>query len=369
MIPVFKRRGFFRYFAIGNTFLEGNKNICTMKTIGKFITLIILVAIVILGYLAGTSNTTFNGAKKYLYIRPGGAQPEVQIMDQLKTGKIIDNVKVFTFLAGKMHAFDNLTVGRITVPQKTSVYGLIKLLKANKQDSVPFTIKRFRTREALAGFLGSRLMTDSAATYSYLSNNDSLRQFGVDTFTLNTLLIPGTYNLKWEYTTGQVLSIFKKAKDQFWSQNNRAARAAALGFTPDEASSLAAIVEDETLKDSEKDTIASVYINRLRANMPLGADPTIKYALKNFELKRILNQDLKVNSPYNTYLNKGLPPGPICTPDSITIEAVLNAPKTDYLYFVAKADFSGYHNFSHDYTTHLQLAKQYHDALDKKKIK
>ena len=340
-----------------------------MKTIGRVFTFIIIIAVIVFAYLVFWRNTTFNHAKSYLYIRPGGPAPQTQITEALETGKIIDNVKIFQFLAPKMHAFKNLTPGRLTVPKGTSVYGLIRILKANKQDSVHFTIKRVRTREGLAGMMGSNLMADSATTYMYLSNNDSLRQFGVDTFTLNTLLIPGTYTLKWEYTTGQVLGIFAAAKKAFWIRNNRVARAAALGLTPEQAATLASIVEDETMKDSEKDTIASVYLNRLRAGMPLGADPTIKFALKDFKLKRILNEDLKIASPYNTYINKGLPPGPICTPDSITIEAVLNAPKTAYLYFVAKPDFSGYHNFSEDYARHLQLAQAFHDALDKRNIK
>jgi len=340
-----------------------------MKTIGKLFTFIIIVGLIIFAYLTLSRNTTFNSAKKHLYIRPGGAAAQVQISQQLKTGKIIDNVKLFEFLAPRMGAYKNLAPGRFTVPKGTSVYGLIKILKTAKPDTIHFTIKRVRTREGLAAMMGHNLMADSAATFMYLSNNDSLRQFGVDTFTLNTLLIPGTYNLKWEYTTGEVLRLFEAAKKAFWSRNNRIARAAALGLTPEQAATLASIVEDETMKDSEKDTIASVYLNRLRTDMPLGADPTIKYALKDFDMQRILNQDLKVASPYNTYINKGLPPGPICTPDSVTIEAVLNAPKTDYLYFVAKPDFSGYHNFSKDYNQHLKLAQQFHDALDKRNIK
>lgn len=340
-----------------------------MKTIGKLFTFIIIVGVAIIAYLAFARNTTFNSAKKYLYVKPGGASGQMQVMEQLKTGKIIDNVKFFQFLAPKMNAFKNITPGRIKVPKGTSVYGLIRILKADKTDTIHFTIKRVRTRKGLAAMMGSNLMTDSATTYMYLSNNDSLRQFGVDTFTLNTLLIPGTYNLRWEYTTGQVLGIFAAAKKAFWLKNNRTSRAAALGLTPEQASTLASIVEDETMKDSEKDTIASVYLNRLRTGMALGADPTIKYALQDFDMQRILNEDLKVSSPYNTYIHKGLPPGPICTPDSITIEAVLNAPKTDYLYFVAKPDFSGYHNFSKDYARHLELAAKFHEALDKRNIK
>ena len=340
-----------------------------MKTIGKLFTAIILLGLIIVGYLTFSRNTTFNNAYKYLYIRPGGMAPAQQVSQQLAAGKIIDNVKLFSFLAPKMHAFDHLTPGRLTVPKGTSVYRLIKILKANKQDAIPFKIKRVRTREGIAGMLGNKLMTDSATTYLFLSNNDSLRQFGIDTFGLNTILMPGSYHLKWEYSTAEALQVFAQAKKAFWARDNRLARAAALGLTPDQAITLASIVEDETLKDSEKDTIASVYLNRLRADMALGADPTIKYALKDFDMQRIINQDLKVVSPYNTYLHKGLPPGPICTPDSVTIEAVLNAPKTDYLYFVAKPDFSGYHSFSKDYNRHLKLAKEFHDALDKRNIK
>lgn len=340
-----------------------------MKTIGKFFTVIIILAAAIFAWLIFSANTTFNGKSKYLYIYPYGKTAAQQVQGQLDSGKIIDNVKVFDFLAHRTGAYKELTPGRIAVKNGTSVYGLLKLLRQQKQDTLHFTIKRVRTREGLAAMMGNNLMTDSAATYAFLSNNDSLRPFGVDTFTLNTLLIPGTYDLQWQYSVPQVLSIFARAKKNFWNQNNRRTRAAAIGLTPEQACTLASIVEDETMKDSEKDTIASVYLNRLHIDMPLGADPTIKYALKDFKLQRILNQDLKVKSPYNTYINKGLPPGPICTPDSVTIEAVLNAPKTQYLYFVAKPDFSGYHNFSANYQQHLQLAKSFHDALDKRNIK
>lgn len=340
-----------------------------MKTIGKFFTVIILLGAAILAWLIFSANTTFNGKSKHLYIYPYGKPAAQQIRQQLDSGKIIDNVKVFDYIARHSGVYNHLTPGRITVKKGTSVYGLLKLLRKGKEDTIHFTIKRVRTREGLAAMMGKNLMTDSAATYAFLSNNDSLRPFGVDTNTLNTLLIPGTYDLQWQYSVPQVLSIFARAKNNFWAQNNRQTRAAAIGLTPEQACTLASIVEDETMKDSEKDTIASVYLNRLRIDMPLGADPTIKYALKDFKLQRIMNEDLKVNSPYNTYINKGLPPGPICTPDTVTIEAVLNAPKTDYLYFVAKPDFSGYHNFSADYQKHLKLAQSFHDALDKRNIK
>ncbi|MGN6619393.1 MAG: endolytic transglycosylase MltG, partial [Ilyomonas sp.] len=150
----------------------------------------------------------------------------------------------------------------------------------------------------------------------------------------------------------------------FWEKNNRLEKAKALGFTPQQVYTLASIVEEETNKDDEKGDIASVYINRYNKGMPLGADPTIKFALKDFALKRILYGHLNVNSPYNTYRNKGLPPGPICTPQKVTIDAVLDAPKTNYLFFVARSDFSGYHHFSDNYAEHQQYARLYQKALD-----
>ena len=137
-----------------------------------------------------------------------------------------------------------------------------------------------------------------------------------------------------------------------------------MGFKPREIYAIASIVEEETNMLADKGKIASVYINRFHKGMNLGADPTVKFALKDFTLKRILFQHLTVSSPYNTYKNKGLPPGPICTPSIETLDAVLNAPTTDYLYFVAKPDFSGYSNFSSNFSEHSKYAKQYQQALN-----
>ncbi|MDE1192369.1 MAG: endolytic transglycosylase MltG [Arachidicoccus sp.] len=340
-----------------------------MRVVFRVFIIVIFLVVATSAWLVFAGNTAFNGKLKHLYIYPYSKNYEQQIQSQLDSGKIIDNVKVFRFLAARFNVYKNVTPGRFTVKKGTSVYGLLKILLANKQDTVHFTIKRVRTLEGFAGMLGKNFIADSVSSLQFLRSNDSLKPFGVDTFTFISLLIPGTYEMKWQYTIPQILSVFQKEKENFWQNNHRTERAAAQGLTPEEATTLASIVEDETLKDSEKDTIASVYLNRLKINMPLAADPTIKFALRNFNLKRILLEELKVQSPYNTYVNKGLPPGPICTPDSLTIEAVLNAPKTNYLYFVAKPDFSGYHDFSTDYQSHLQKAKAYQEALDERNIK
>ncbi|MGF7231350.1 endolytic transglycosylase MltG [Arachidicoccus sp.] len=341
-----------------------------MKTFGKLITVIIFITVLIVGWLLFSRATSFNGKLKHIYVYASSpASYQAQIAEQINKGDIIDNITIFNFFANNTNAFKAITPGRFTIKRGESIYRIIQTFKHNRQDTVHFTIKRVRTLKGFAAMLGNNFITDSAKSLAFISNNDSLRPFGVDTFTFTTLLLPGTYDMKWQYSMPQILSIFAKTKENFWQSNNRRNRAAALGLTPEQAIILASIVEDETLKDSEKDTIASVYLNRLRLGMPLGADPTIKFALNDFAIKRILLEDLKVQSPYNTYLNKGLPPGAICTPDSITIDAVLNAPKTNYLFFVAKPDFSGYHNFSVDYKSHALKAKQYQEALDARNIK
>ena len=153
----------------------------------------------------------------------------------------------------------------------------------------------------------------------------------------------------------------KSESDDFWEKDNRLEKAKAMGFKPQEIITFASIVEEETNMETDKGKIASVYINRFHKGMNLGADPTVKFALKDFSLKRILFQH---SSPFNTYKNKGLPPGPICTPSVNTIDAVLNAPTTSYLYFVAKPDFSGYSNFSSNFAEHSIYAKQYQQALN-----
>ena len=198
----------------------------------------------------------------------------------------------------------------------------------------------------------------------FLSNNDSLRPYSIDSNTVATIIVPNTYTFYWITPLGKIFSKLKAASDEFWSEDSRLDKAKQMGFTPKEIYTIASIVEEETNKEADKGKIASVYINRYHKGMALGADPTIKFALKDFSLKRILFQHLSVQSPYNTYKNKGLPPGPICTPSTNTIDAVLNAPATDYVYFVAKPDFSGYSNFSSNFAEHSQYAKQYQQALN-----
>jgi UPF0755 protein len=178
-----------------------------------------------------------------------------------------------------------------------------------------------------------------------------------------TIVIPDTYLMQWNGSMSKIMTRLKKEHDDFWTEE-RSAKARALNLSPEQVYTMASIVEEETNKKEDKGLIASVYMNRIKKGMRLEADPTVKYAMRDFGLKRILQGHLKYPSPYNTYLNTGLPPGPITTPSSKTIDAVLDAPQTNYIFFVAKPDFKGYSNFAVTYEEHLKFANAYRKALD-----
>ncbi len=329
---------------------------------------ILLVLVAVLGWMLLLPATRFSGKSKYIYVA-AGKDVKKQVLRQLDTANLISHTALFSFIANTSNVWANVKPGRFEIKSGQNLLSIIRIFQKNRQSPVILNIGRVRTKESLARFIGKNFSTDSLSAISFFNNPDSLRKFGVDTNTLLSIIIPKTYIFKWDTKLDSILYRFKAAKDSFWAADNRMQRAANMGFSPLQVCILASIVEEETNKDEEKGNIASVYINRLNKNMALGADPTIKFALKDFSLKRILYAYLSVNSPYNTYRNKGLPPGPICTPTAKTIDAVLNAPKTGYYFFVAKSDFSGYHHFSTTFAEHQQYAKEYQGALDSVIIK
>jgi UPF0755 protein len=220
----------------------------------------------------------------------------------------------------------------------------------------------------LADKIGSAFECDSLQMISFLNNNDSLISYGLDSNTAMSAVMPLTYDVKWNTTPGKLFQQFYTAYKTFWTPE-RKQKAEKLGLTPIGVSTLASIIDEETNSAIDRPKIASVYLNRISLGMPLQADPTLKFALKNFGLKRLLNEHKEVVSPYNTYSNKGLPPGPICTPQIETIDAVLDSPKTDYLYFVANSDFSGNSIFTTNLTDHMKYARLYQQELNKRNIK
>ena len=317
----------------------------------------------IVSWILFSPATAFTGKSAFILI-PQHQHIEEQVMTEIVQKNILKSPTVFNFLASKTNTWQHIRAGRFKINDGESLYTILRKLKNNQQEQSKLVINKLRVPADLAKLIGKNFSIDSAQAMLFLNNPDSLKQFGIDTTTLFYIIIPDTYFFYWNSSVKNILAKLKTVSDAFWQKNNRLEKAAALGLTRNEIYTLASIVEEETRNNDEKDTIASVYINRIRAGMPLGADPTIKFALKNFGLKRILLKHLSVNSPFNTYKNKGLPPGPVCTPSAETIDATLDAPATDYFYFVAKSDFTEGHHFSKTYAEHLFFANEYQRALD-----
>ena len=289
--------------------------------------------------------------------------------DSLVAHHIIPEKISFTLLAPLFDIQNKTKSGFFLVKKKANLFSILRMLRNNQQPIVKFILNKVRTKGDLAKLISTTFAIDSNEAALYLNSNDSLAPFNIDTAQLFTLFIPNTYEFYWNTSMSKLLKKMKEAQSQFWDAKNRNNKAAQRGLTPQQVYTLASIVEEETNNDSDKILIASVYQNRLKKSMPLQACPTIKYAMQDFTITRIYEKYLTNPSPYNTYQNLGLPPGPICTPSPNTIDLVLNAPKTDYLYFVAKADFSGYHHFSSTYEEHNRYANEYQKKLDEYQAK
>lgn len=332
----------------------------------KIFYLVLLILVVYTCYNVLLKTTHFAGEKtSFVYQQKGLSD----LADTLVAKKIILDKPSFLVFAKILKVEDKLKPGKFLVLKNTSLLSLLRMLRNNQQLKVKFVLNKVRTRAELAKLIATSFETDSAVCALYLNSNDSLAKFQTDTTQLLTLFIPNTYEFYWSTPMTKFIQKMKAASEQYWNSNNRIQKAKALGLTKNEVYTLASIVEEETNYDSDKTIIASVYQNRLKKNMPLQACPTIKYAMQDFTLTRIYDKYLSNPSLYNTYRHKGLPPGPIGTPAPKTIDLVLDAPSTAYIYFVAKSDFSGYHHFSADYKEHMQYARAYQLKLDEYQAK
>ncbi|MFZ1691930.1 MAG: endolytic transglycosylase MltG [Flavobacteriales bacterium] len=257
--------------------------------------------------------------------------------------------------------------GRYRVKKGTSLRAIARMLHAGEQEPVRITFSNVDHLYELAGRLGRSLEPDSVAFLKTFLDPDQQREAGLDDATMISLFLPNTYELWWTTTPQGFVARMRKEHDAFWNESRRK-QADAVKLSPTEVSTLASIVQAETVKMVDAPTIAGVYINRLRIGMPLQADPTLKFALGLDTVRRVLNRDKEVDSPYNTYRYAGLPPGPINMPEPRFIDAVLSAPKHEYLYFCARADLSGYSDFARTYEQHLVNARRYQKALNARKI-
>lgn len=303
--------------------------------------------------------------QSYLYIKTGASIEDVQ--NELKKNNFLSSATRFK-MAAKLVGYKNIKPGKYKLVDGMSVVSLVRMLNNGKQWPVSFVVTKFRTKEILAKRISAAFECDSADVMNFLNSPDSLKPFDLDTNTVMAAVMPLTYEIKWNTTPGRIFRNFYTSWKAFWT-DERKQKAEKHGLTPIEASTVASIVDEETNAASDKPNMASVYLNRKTQGWPLQADPTLKFAIKNFELKRIYDYHKKTVSPYNTYMFKGLPPGPICTPALETIDAVLDSPKTDYMFFVANSDFSGTHIFTSNLDDHNKYARLFQKEQDRRGIK
>jgi UPF0755 protein len=346
-----------------------------IKTSKKYLVISILVsAIVISGLLVALSyyraffspNVILKEEKEHFIYIPNQADFEM-VVTLIANEKILKNTASFKSVAQQKRYHAKIKGGRYRVTSGMSNHQLINLLISGRQTPVRLTFNNLRTREDLARVVSQKLEADSAHLVSLLYNDEFMKRHGMTAETALVLFIPNTYEFYWNTSAEGFIERMAREYKHFWTEE-RKAKAAAAELSLTEVSILAAIVDEETIKNDEKSTVAGLYINRLRKGIRLQADPTIKHALGNFQVKRILGQDLEIDSPYNTYIYAGLPPGPIRIPSVSGIDAVLNYEHHDYLYMCAREDFSGYHHFARTLDQHNRYAAKYRRALRDRNI-
>lgn len=274
--------------------------------------------------------------------------------------------RAFDIYSAHLNLDSRLKVGHYTLREGMSVVAIVRMLVLGEQTAINLTIGEARTLPQLAGKISKQIMADSAAIITAMYDRELRASLGYKRDSLIAMFVPNTYQVYWTISPQQLLKRMKRESDAFWNEG-RKAQLEAIGMTEYQVMTLASIVYEETKNRGEMPKIAGVYVNRLRKRMPLQACPTVKYALGDFSLTRILHRHLKVNSPFNTYRNQGLPPAPICIPSIAAINAVLNYEKSSYLYFCARPEFDGTHNFAKTLSQHNANSRKYNEALSKLK--
>ncbi len=280
----------------------------------------------------------------------------------------LNHRSAFTFYARRLNLENTYKPGHYLLKPGMNVIQVVRMLKLGTQTPVRVVLGRARIPAQLAQKLARQIDADSVAIMQALTSKSLAAEVGFDSVTLFSMFLPNTYEFYWTVTPEEFVRRMKQEYERFWTQERESKRKQA-GWSRLEVMTLASIVAEETNKVDEMPRVAGVYANRLRRGIPLQADPTVKYAMQDFGLRRILYAHLKYQSPYNTYINKGLPPSPICMPSVAAIDAVLNYERHDYLYFCARSTFDGYHDFAKTLAGHNKNAKAYSAALNQRKIR
>ena len=288
------------------------------------------------------------------------------LCDTLDSHHCLSSHAIFNTLAHLRGLPHHIKAGSYLITPKMRTLSLVQKIYSGNQDPVRITINRHRTLDRLCQFLGSKLQLDADSLLLLLTDSTFCAQYALTPQTIIGLFPQNTYEFYWTVSPTALVQRMHSESEQFWASRDN--RLTDLGLSRQQVLTLASIVEEETNCNEEKPDIASVYLNRYRIGMPLQADPTVKYAVGDFSIRRIKGDMLKTDSPYNTYLNPGLPPGPICIPSASSVDAVLQNKPTHYLYFCAKEDFSGRHNFASTPQEHIANARKFHKALNDRNI-
>ena len=292
-----------------------------------------------------------------------------KLLSDLETVAHIKNPVFFQKLAAFKHYNENnMLTGRYVITPSMSTLSAIRMFRSGHQTPVKFTFNNVRLKTDFAERIGNQFMFGPEKLSEKLNDPEICKSFGFDTVTIVSMFIPNTYEMYWNVPVSKFVDRMKKEYDRFWTPE-RLEKAEAIPLTPVQVAILASIVEEETAQKADYATVAGLYINRLRKGMLLQADPTVKFAVGDFSLRRILYAHLAVDSPYNTYKYSGLPPGPIRIPSIPAMDAVLNYTQHNYLYMTAKEDLSGETNFAVTHAEHLQNARKYQEALNKRNIR
>ena len=331
-----------------------------------FLGLVIMVIVVYSMYSrVFVSNVDLDSSQVLFYIHTGADFDRV--MEDLDSEGIIVDRKSFRWVAQKKGYPENVKPGRYKIRDGLSNNELVNMLRSGNQDPVMVVFNNVRSLEQLAGRVSGYLEGDSVDFAAYLTGDSLPGKYGFTAQTFSAMFIPNTYEFFWTTTPSDFAERMNQEYEKFWD-GKRDKLAEKLQMSRVEVVTLASIVDEETLHDEENPAVAGVYINRLEQGIPLQADPTLKFALKDFSRQRILNADKAIDSPYNTYKNRGLPPGPISIPSVSAIDGVLNFENHNYIFFCAKSDFSGYHVFARTLAQHNRNAREYQQALNRNRI-
>jgi UPF0755 protein len=333
----------------------------SIKLILFLVCSVLLISFAFYGYqITYTPNILVGKDARALIIPRGATFKDVQGI--LHKGNYTQDLISFSFLAKVMDYDQQVKPGRYVLEPNLTNIEAIRILRAGIQEPVDVTFNNVRLVKDLSEKITRNLNMQreefEAALIRFAMNN----RHGFNKDNILCMFIPNTYEVYFNVSPEELINRMHQEYEKFWNEERRR-KAEATGLTPIEVSILASIVQAESVKGDEAPIIAGLYINRLKKEIPLQADPTLVFAVGDFTLKRVLNEHKEIDSPYNTYRYRGLPPGPVNMPEIFALEAVLNYTKSNYLYMCAKEDFSGRHNFTHSYQQHMNNAIRYQRAL------